>query len=137
MAGRAGRRGLDATGTVIILCKTGVQEMAELHVMMMVRLLDGMFRTFLCETLLLTFFPSVAVVQGKPTILHSQFRLTYTMILNLLRVEALHVTDMMRRSFSESHRDTQVGGMMERFHLHSFSSPLSLSPPPSLTTSES
>lgn len=80
MAGRAGRRGLDATGTVIILCKTGVQEMAELHVMMM----------------------------GKPTILHSQFRLTYTMILNLLRVEALHVTDMMRRSFSESHRDTQA-----------------------------
>lgn len=46
--------------------------------------------------------------QGKPTILHSQFRLTYTMILNLLRVEALRVTDMMRRSFSESHRDTQV-----------------------------
>ncbi|XP_042372268.1 helicase SKI2W-like, partial [Plectropomus leopardus] len=30
------------------------------------------------------------------------------MILNLLRVEALRVTDMMRRSFSESHRDTQA-----------------------------
>ena len=30
------------------------------------------------------------------------------MILNLLRVEALRVTDMMRRSFSENHRDTQV-----------------------------
>lgn len=41
MAGRAGRRGLDATGTVIILCKTGVQEMAELHVMMMVRPLSS------------------------------------------------------------------------------------------------
>ncbi|XP_029023350.1 helicase SKI2W [Betta splendens] len=80
MAGRAGRRGLDATGTVIILCKTGVHEMADLHVMML----------------------------GKPTILQSQFRLTYTMILNLLRVEALHVTDMMRRSFSENHRDTQA-----------------------------
>lgn len=40
--------------------------------------------------------------------LQSQFRLTYTMILNLLRVEALRVTDMMRRSFSENHRDTQV-----------------------------
>uniref|UniRef100_A0A8P4JUQ1 SKI2 subunit of superkiller complex n=1 Tax=Dicentrarchus labrax TaxID=13489 RepID=A0A8P4JUQ1_DICLA len=80
MAGRAGRRGLDPTGTVIILCKTGVHEMADLHVMML----------------------------GKPTILQSQFRLTYTMILNLLRVEALRVTDMMRRSFSESHRDTQA-----------------------------
>lgn len=39
MAGRAGRRGLDATGTVIILCKAGVHEMADLHVMMLVRLL--------------------------------------------------------------------------------------------------
>lgn len=80
MAGRAGRRGLDATGTVIILCKAGVHDMSDLHVMML----------------------------GKPTILQSQFRLTYTMILNLLRVEALRVTDMMRRSFSESHRDTQA-----------------------------
>uniref|UniRef100_A0A6Q2XR02 SKI2 homolog, superkiller viralicidic activity 2-like n=1 Tax=Esox lucius TaxID=8010 RepID=A0A6Q2XR02_ESOLU len=80
MAGRAGRRGLDATGTVIILCKSGVHNMGDLHVMML----------------------------GKPTLLQSQFRLTYTMILNLLRVEALQVTDMMRRSFSESHRDTQA-----------------------------
>ncbi|KAF3707271.1 Helicase SKI2W [Channa argus] len=79
MAGRAGRRGLDPTGTVIILCKSGVHDMADLHVMML----------------------------GKPTLLQSQFRLTYTMILNLLRVEALRVTDMMRRSFSENHRDTQ------------------------------
>uniref|UniRef100_A0A674BII8 SKI2 subunit of superkiller complex n=1 Tax=Salmo trutta TaxID=8032 RepID=A0A674BII8_SALTR len=80
MAGRAGRRGLDATGTVIILCKSGVHDMGDLNVMML----------------------------GKPTVLQSQFRLTYTMILNLLRVEALRVTDMMRRSFSESHRDTQT-----------------------------
>lgn len=80
MAGRAGRRGLDATGTVIILCKAGVHDMGDLHVMML----------------------------GKPTVLQSQFRLTYTMILNLLRVEALRVTDMMRRSFSENHRDTQA-----------------------------
>ncbi|XP_068780020.1 superkiller complex protein 2 isoform X2 [Struthio camelus] len=75
MAGRAGRRGLDATGTVIILCKGPVPDMADLHRMML----------------------------GRPTRLESQFRLTYTMILNLLRVEALRVEDMMRRSFSEFH----------------------------------
>ena len=36
MAGRAGRRGLDTTGTVIILCKGDVPEMSELHKMMLV-----------------------------------------------------------------------------------------------------
>ncbi|XP_010572728.1 PREDICTED: helicase SKI2W, partial [Haliaeetus leucocephalus] len=39
--------------------------------------------------------------QGRPTRLQSQFRLTYSMILNLLRAQALRVEDMMRRSFSE------------------------------------
>ena len=36
MAGRAGRRGLDTTGTVILLCKGDVPEMADLHKMMLV-----------------------------------------------------------------------------------------------------
>ena len=36
MAGRAGRRGLDTTGMVIILCKGDVPEMSELHKMMLV-----------------------------------------------------------------------------------------------------
>ena len=36
MAGRAGRRGLDTTGTVIILCKGDVPEMHDLHMMMLV-----------------------------------------------------------------------------------------------------
>lgn len=73
MAGRAGRRGLDTTGTVIILCKADVTDKSDLHRMLL----------------------------GKPTKLESQFRLTYTMILNLLRVEQLRVEDMMKRSFSE------------------------------------
>ena len=36
MAGRAGRRGLDDTGTVIILCKGDVPESSELHKMILV-----------------------------------------------------------------------------------------------------
>jgi antiviral helicase SKI2 len=38
----------------------------------------------------------------KPARLQSQFRLTYNMILNLLRVEALKVEEMIKRSFSEN-----------------------------------
>ena len=76
MAGRAGRRGLDTTGTVIILCKNEVHAVSELHRMM----------------------------QGRPMKLASEFRLTYSMILNLLRVERLRVEDMMMRSFSEVDR---------------------------------
>ncbi|KAF6116128.1 Ski2 like RNA helicase [Phyllostomus discolor] len=82
MAGRAGRRGLDPTGTVILLCKGRVPEMVDLHRML----------------------------TGKPSQLQSQFRLTYTMILNLLRVDALRVEDMMKRSFSEfpSRKDSKA-----------------------------
>ncbi|KAH8119970.1 antiviral helicase [Phellopilus nigrolimitatus] len=63
MAGRAGRRGKDTTGTITTL-----------------------------NTMML----------GTPMKLHSQFRLTYNMILNLLRVEALKVEEMIKRSFSEN-----------------------------------
>ena len=41
-------------------------------------------------------------ILGTPTRLQSQFRLTYNMILNLLRVEALKVEEMIKRSFSEN-----------------------------------
>ena len=74
MAGRAGRRGLDTTGTVIILCKNNVPDLMELREMML----------------------------GKAAKLESQFRLTYSMILNLLRVESLSVEDVMKRSFLEA-----------------------------------
>jgi len=86
MAGRAGRRGLDSTGTVIILCKGEVWEMSELHGMM----------------------------QGKPTRLESKFRITYSMILNLLRVEQLRVEDMMKRSFAELSTQKKVTAHKER-----------------------
>ncbi|KAK0199046.1 antiviral helicase [Armillaria mellea] len=74
MAGRAGRRGLDPTGTVIIVAGDSLPEQGALQIMML----------------------------GKPGKLSSQFRLTYNMILNLLRVEALKVEEMIKRSFSEN-----------------------------------
>uniref|UniRef100_A0A915BRU3 Helicase SKI2W n=1 Tax=Parascaris univalens TaxID=6257 RepID=A0A915BRU3_PARUN len=75
MAGRAGRRGLDSTGTVIVLCKgPDAPEPTELTKMMM----------------------------GKPMKLESRFRVTYSMLLNLLRVEHLRIEDMLQRSYVES-----------------------------------
>ncbi|KAK9456604.1 NUC185 domain-containing protein [Dipodascopsis uninucleata] len=81
MAGRAGRRGLDTTGTVIIAF-AGDQppDIASLNTMIL----------------------------GPPTKLQSQFRLTYNMILNLLRVEALKVEEMIKRSFSENATQSMI-----------------------------
>ncbi|KAI7863702.1 NUC185 domain-containing protein [Spinellus fusiger] len=75
MSGRAGRRGLDTTGMVIIACSGEDAPPA---------------------------FELSYMILGKPTKLESQFRLTYNMILNLLRVEALKVEEMIKRSFSEN-----------------------------------
>ena len=58
MAGRAGRRGLDTVGTVLIACWDSVLPEVDLKRML----------------------------TGSATKLESQFRLTYSMILNLLRV---------------------------------------------------
>ncbi|KAF4119465.1 antiviral helicase SKI2 [Geosmithia morbida] len=75
MAGRAGRRGLDTVGSVIIVPPGGDEAppAADLRNMIL----------------------------GEPSKLRSQFRLTYNMILNLLRVEALKIEEMIKRSFSE------------------------------------
>ncbi|KAJ5105562.1 hypothetical protein NUU61_002909 [Penicillium alfredii] len=76
MAGRAGRRGLDTVGYVLI-ATTGRDEAPP----------AGALRK---------------MILGDPTKLRSQFRLTYNMILNLLRVEALKIEEMIKRSFSEN-----------------------------------
>lgn len=77
MSGRAGRRGLDSRGTVIILPTSKDDSLP-----------DGVSLQ--------------ALILGTPTKLASQFRLTYTMILNLLRVDSMPMDKMMAHSFSEN-----------------------------------
>ncbi|KAG7564740.1 ATP-dependent RNA helicase Ski2 C-terminal [Arabidopsis suecica] len=80
MAGRAGRRGLDKTGTVVVMCRDEVPDESDLR----------------------------RVIVGSATRLESQFRLTYIMILHLLRVEELKVEDMLKRSFAEFHAQKKL-----------------------------
>ncbi|KAL1955256.1 hypothetical protein VTO42DRAFT_8854 [Malbranchea cinnamomea] len=76
MAGRAGRRGIDTVGYVLIV-SLGRDEAPPPPTLR-------------------------KMILGDPTKLRSQFRLTYNMILNLLRVEALKIEEMIKRSFSEN-----------------------------------
>ncbi|KAI4305143.1 hypothetical protein L6164_028529 [Bauhinia variegata] len=85
MAGRAGRRGLDKIGTVVLMCRDELPEERELK----------------------------HVIVGSATRLESQFRLTYMMILHLLRVEELKVEDMLKRSFAEFHAQKRLPEMQQ------------------------
>ncbi len=77
MAGRAGRRGLDTSGRVIIAFpgRDAFPGMQTLR----------------------------GVIAGTPKRLVSQFHLSYSTILNLLRAHGWSVRDVMRRSFGEFH----------------------------------
>ena len=74
MAGRAGRRGLDGFGIVCIFCPD-----------------ERLPEELSIKRLIL----------GKSTMLESRFRLTYNMMLNLLRQEDMRVEDVIKRSFAE------------------------------------
>jgi superfamily II RNA helicase len=83
MAGRAGRRGLDTRGTVIVMAwGEALPEEATLRSMMM----------------------------GTAKILKSQFRLTYNLLLNILRTD-LPLTQFMARSFAEFGTQQLLGGV--------------------------
>ncbi|KAK9078766.1 hypothetical protein SSX86_002824 [Deinandra increscens subsp. villosa] len=80
MAGRAGRRGLDKIGSVLVMCRDDIPDESDLK----------------------------NLITGSATRLESQFRLTYIMIMHLLRVEELKVEDMLKRSFAEFHAQKKL-----------------------------
>ena len=84
MSGRAGRRGKDDRGIVIMM----VDE---------------------------TMSPSVgkALVKGSPDPLDSAFRLTYNMVLNLLRVEEINPEYMLEKSFYQFQHSTAIPDMIK------------------------
>jgi antiviral helicase SKI2 len=61
------------------------------------------------------------MILGNPENLESKFRLTYNMILNLLRVERLQVEEMIKRSFSENKTQKMLPIAQKNFAEVSFS----------------
>jgi len=84
MSGRAGRRGLDEKGIVILMVDEKVSPVVGRN-----------------------------IVQGQPDPINSAFHLTYNMVLNLLRVEEINPEYMLERSFFQFQNHAAIPELYE------------------------
>jgi len=84
MSGRAGRRGLDEKGIVILMVDEKVSPVVGRN-----------------------------IVQGLPDPINSAFHLTYNMVLNLLRVEEINPEYMLERSFFQFQNHAAIPELYE------------------------
>lgn len=87
MSGRAGRRGLDDKGIVILMVDEKVSPATGRE-----------------------------IVQGKPDAINSAFHLTYNMVLNLLRVEEINPEYMLERSFFQFQNQSSIPDLYKKVH---------------------
>ncbi|XP_014207983.1 superkiller viralicidic activity 2-like 2 [Copidosoma floridanum] len=85
MSGRAGRRGLDKKGIVILM-------------------IDEQVSPTVCKE----------IVQGKADPMNSAFHLTYNMVLNLLRVEDINPEFMLEKSFYQFQNEASIPDIFDR-----------------------
>lgn len=84
MSGRAGRRGLDDKGIVILMIDEKVSPSVGRD-----------------------------IVKGLPDPINSAFHLTYNMVLNLLRVEEINPEYMLERSFFQFQNMASIPGLID------------------------
>lgn len=89
MSGRAGRRGLDARGIVIMMCEQKLEPEA-----------------------------AKGMVKGQADRLDSAFHLGYNMILNLMRVEGVSPEYMLERCFYQFQNTANIPVLEDGEHLH-------------------
>ena len=98
MAGRAGRRGLDTTGTVILVSEGELPEVSLQYRENEITISNKLYQVTTLHTMML----------GNPMKLKSQFRLTYNMILNLMKVEGISPEFMLERCFYQFQNNAEV-----------------------------
>ncbi|KAF2879988.1 hypothetical protein ILUMI_26176 [Ignelater luminosus] len=86
MSGRAGRRGIDDKGIVILMVDEKVPPAAGRD-----------------------------IVKGAPDPINSAFHLTYNMVLNLLRVEEINPEYMLERSFFQFQNQAAIPGLYDKY----------------------
>lgn len=119
MSGRAGRRGLDDKGIVILMLDSKLEpaiakaRQAAKHHLTISDDAAGVLPALLqCRSLLLMPRPQLFsaacplplwqdMVKGAPDTLYSEFHLGYSMLLNLLRVEGANPEALMRASYRQ------------------------------------
>lgn len=87
MSGRAGRRGLDDKGVVILMIDERMSPAA-----------------------------AKDIVKGQSNALNSAFHLTYNMVLNLLRVEGINPEFMLQRSFFQFQNYANIPTLCDKLH---------------------
>lgn len=85
MSGRAGRRGLDEKGTVILMVDSKLDPAT-----------------------------AKSMLRGTPDPLYSEFHLTYPMLVNMMRLEGARVEDLIKRSYRQFQAEKTIPSLQRR-----------------------